>query len=95
MSEYPSQNPRIPVSDDSWILTSTETVLRCFVELLRAFFPVAKAMVPEVLAVLSDCICQVAPPPSIHPLTSPAPHQAGPAMAWLAGRLLCDSLTSS
>jgi hypothetical protein len=44
--------------DESWILTSTETVLRCYVEMLRTFYPITKPMVPEVLAVFADCVCQ-------------------------------------
>lgn len=44
--------------DESWILTSTETVLRCYVEMLRTFYPLTKLMVPEVLAVFADCVCQ-------------------------------------
>jgi brefeldin A-inhibited guanine nucleotide-exchange protein len=58
ISEFPAQNPPMEVRDDSWILTSTETVLRSYLELLRLFYPTTSGLAPEVLAVFSDCICQ-------------------------------------
>lgn len=58
ISEFPAQNPVMEVRDDSWILTTTETVLRAYIEILRQFWSSTRALLPEVLAVFSDCICQ-------------------------------------
>ena len=58
ISESPAHSPPLEVRDESWILTTTETVLKGFVELLETFWPLTHALVPEVLAVLSDCACQ-------------------------------------
>jgi len=58
ISECPSLNPSLEVREESWILTTTETVLKGYVELLEAFWPLTQALAPEVLAVLVDCACQ-------------------------------------
>jgi len=58
VSEFPAQNPVMEVRDDSWILTTTETVLSSYFELLRQFWNLTRVMLAEVLAVFSDCICQ-------------------------------------
>ncbi|KAM3577769.1 hypothetical protein VYU27_000313 [Nannochloropsis oceanica] len=58
ISECPSLNPSLEVREESWILTTTETVLKGYVELLEAFWPLTKTLAHEVLTVLADCACQ-------------------------------------
>ncbi|EWM27144.1 brefeldin a-inhibited guanine nucleotide-exchange protein 1 [Nannochloropsis gaditana] len=58
ISEFPSLDPSLEVYEDSWILTTTESVLKAYVEILEAFWPLTQALMPEVLAVLVDCACQ-------------------------------------
>lgn len=58
VSEYPSQNPAMEPREDSWILTTTPTVLRCFIELMTRYYRQTSSLIPEMLGVFSDCICQ-------------------------------------